>query len=404
MTKTSIRLKFIASADPAKEGLLVFQLTCNRVTRRVASGYKILNEEWDKASGQIVLPPMGDARRDSLLSIRLNLEWRLQTYTRIFEELDAPASVACADDLARRLASSVDVDRSVFNFMHTQAVRKMRLGKVRSNETYRSALNSFARFRKGVDLTFDKIDSEMMELYEAELRGRGLSRNTTSFYMRILRTNYRLAVAHGLTHDCRPFSHVYCGMDKTVKRCISFAEIKKIKDLDLSRRPRLDFARDMFLFSFCTRGMSFIDMAYLKKDDLRNGYLTYRRKKTGQLLVIEWTEQMQGILDKCQPNDTRYLLPIVTREDGSERRQYQNWIMKINRRLKTIAVLAGVPVPLSLYWSRHSWATIARSKEVPLSVISKGLGHDSELTTQIYLDSIKSAEVDKANRRILNDL
>lgn len=207
-----------------------------------------------------------------------------------------------------------------------------------------------------------------------------------------------------MTQDCHPFKRVYCGIDKTVKRSLSFAKIKQIKELDLSLTPSLDFARDMFLFSFCTRGMSFVDMAYLKKKDLKNGYLTYRRKKNGQLLTVEWTRQMQAIMDKYPINPTQYLLPLILREDGSERRQYQNQMMKINRHLKEVASLIKLPVSLSLYYSRHSWATIARGKDIPLSVISEALGHDSEITTQIYLDSIKSVEVDKANRKILKDL
>lgn len=113
---------------------------------------------------------------------------------------------------------------------------------------------------------------------------------------------------------------------------------------------------------------------------------------------------MQVILDKYESNPTQYLLPLILREDGNERRQYQNQMMKINRSLKEIASLVHLSVPLSLYYSRHSWATIARGKAIPLSIISEGLGHDSELTTQIYLDSIKSVEVDRANRKILRDL
>ncbi len=292
----------------------------------------------------------------------------------------------------------------MFHFIQMQIQRKKQLGKVRSSETYQATLNSFMSFRCGVDLTFDMIDSELMELYEAELQNRGLTRNTSSFYLRILRTNYKLAVEKGLTQDCHPFKRVYCGIDKTVKRSLSFAKIKQIKELDLSLTPSLDFARDMFLFSFCTRGMSFVDMAYLKKKDLKNGYLTYRRKKNGQLLTVEWTRQMQAIMDKYPINPTQYLLPLILREDGSERRQYQNQMMKINRHLKEVASLIKLPVSLSLYYSRHSWATIARGKDIPLSVISEALGHDSEITTQIYLDSIKSVEVDKANRKILKDL
>ena len=189
-----------------------------------------------------------------------------------------------------------------------------------------------------------------------------------------------------------------------MKRSVSLADIKRIKGLDLSALPLLDYARDMFIFSFCTRGMSFVDMAYLRKTDLANGYITYRRKKTGQLLTVEWTRQMQDILDKYPPNPTRYLLPVILREDGRERNQYQNEMTKINRRLKEVARLACLSVPLSLYYSRHSWASIARRKDIPLSVISEGLGHDSETTTQIYLDSIKSYEVDRANKKILEGL
>lgn len=401
---TSIRLKFRPSTNPAKEGTLVFQLIHKRTVRRIRSKYRIRNDEWDKNLEEIALPSPASERYSRLKIIRSNIMYELKRLKAIAEKLDCSGKDYSLDEIIQKYISGTDTGCSVFDFIRAQAAHKKQLGKIRSSETYQTTLNSFMRFREGIDLTFDMIDSELMEHYEAELRRHGLLRNTSSFYMRVLRTNYRLAVEKGLTPDRHPFKHVYCGMDKTVKRSISFAEIKKIKELDLSRKRVMDFARDMFIFSFCTRGMSFIDMAYLKKNDLKHGCLTYRRKKTGQLLVIEWTKQMQDILDKYKPNSTQYLLPIITREDGNERRQYQNQMRKINRRLKDIATSIKLPVPLSLYYSRHSWATIARCKDIPISIISEGLGHDSEITTQIYLDSIKSYEVDKANRKILKDL
>lgn len=401
---TSIKLKFRPSTNSGKEGALVFQLIHERTLRRIKSNYKIFNEEWDEANEQIIVPPLSSPRHVALSLIRANVEWEKQRLRKIADELEQSGSEWNLEEIIQRFVPSTDTNRSVFNFIHAQILRKKQLGKVRSSETYQATLNSFMRFRKGIDLTFDMIDAELLELYEAEMLGQGLSRNSTSFYMRILRANYNLAVEKGLTPDQKPFKHVYCGKDKTVKRSISLAEIKRIKELSLSQQSALDFARDMFLFSFYTRGMSFVDMAYLKKKDLKNGYLSYRRKKTGQLLTIEWTEQMQAILDKYKSNDTQYLLPIITQEDGTERNQYQNQMRKINRRLKDISSLAKLAVPLSLYYSRHSWATIARGKDIPLSVISEGLGHNSETTTQIYLDSIKSYEVDKANRKIMKDL
>lgn len=401
---TSIKLKFRPSTAQGKEGSLVFQLIHGRSVRRLTSEYKIFEVEWDGKAGRILLPPPSSPRHAFLSSLKTELQWELDRLRRMVEESERATGTVNLDEIAAGFRPCTDTPDSVFNFIRKQVRHKRRLGKARSAETYRSMLNSLMRFRKGVDLTFDMMDGGLMELYEAWMQGCGLTRNTTSFYMRILRTNYRLAVEEGLTPDRRPFRHVYCGMDKTVKRSIPFIDIKKINGLDLSRKPSLDFARDMFMFSFCTRGMSFVDMAYLKKTDLDNGNLAYRRKKTGQLLTVEWTRQMQAIVDKYKPNGTRYLLPIITREDGSERRQYQNQMRKINRHLKEIARLAGLPLPLSMYYTRHSWATIARGKAVPLAVISEALGHDSETTTQIYLDSIKSSEVDKANSMILEGL
>lgn len=404
MKNVSIKLKFRISVNPEKEGSLIYQLIYERKVCRITSKYKIFNHEWDEATGQILFSSLDSSRDSQLGMIRFNVDWELHQLCKIVDTLALSGQEWTFSDLTSHFNSFIDKDSNVFHFIQMQIQRKKQLGKVRSSETYQATLNSFMSFRCGVDLTFDMIDSELMELYEAELQNRGLTRNTSSFYLRILRTNYKLAVEKGLTQDCHPFKRVYCGIDKTVKRSLSFAKIKQIKELDLSLTPSLDFARDMFLFSFCTRGMSFVDMAYLKKKDLKNGYLTYRRKKTGQLLTVEWTRQMQAIMDKYPINPTQYLLPLILREDGSERRQYQNQMMKINRHLKEVASLIKLPVSLSLYYSRHSWATIARGKDIPLSVISEALGHDSEITTQIYLDSIKSVEVDKANRKILKDL
>ena len=401
---TSIKLKFRPSTAPGKEGSLVFQLIQGRSVCRITSEYKIFAEEWDGKTGKILLPAPSSPRYAFIVSLKAELQWEIDRLCRMVQESEKETGAVSLGEIAAAFSSNAETPDSVFNFICEQIRHKKGLGKVRSAETYRSMLNSLMHFRKGRDLTFDMMDGGLMELYEAWMLQCGLTRNTTSFYMRILRTNYKLAVERGITADRHPFRHVYCGMDKTMKRSIPFSEIKKINDLELSQKPGLDFARDMFMFSFCTRGMSFIDMAYLKKTDLNNGHLAYRRKKTGQLLTMEWTKQMQDIVDKYKQNGTRYLLPIITREDGSERRQYQNMMRKINRLLKSIARLTGLQLPLSMYYTRHSWATIAHGKDVPLAIISEGLGHDSETTTQIYLNSIKSSEVDKANRMILEGL
>lgn len=144
-------------------------------------------------------------------------------------------------------------------------------------------------------------------------------------------------------------------------------------------------------------------MAYLKKKDLQNGILSYRRRKTGQQLCIRWEKCMQEIVGKYQKDGTDYLLPII-KKVGNEQRQYRNALRLVNNKLKEIATMAGLQVNLTMYVSRHSWASIAKNKNVPLSVISEGMGHDSEATTQIYLASLENSLMDKANEMILKNL
>ena len=250
----------------------------------------------------------------------------------------------------------------------------------------------------------DCLSSEVTEAYEAWHQQRGISPNTISFYTRILRAVYNRAVEDEIIENRNPFQHVYTGVDKTVKRALPIAIIRKIKVLDLEHVPALDFTRDMFMMSFMLRGMSFIDMAYLKKTDLKNGYITYRRRKTGQQLTIEWTMEMQMLLDKYPENDSDYLLPIIRNVGTNERYTYRNVGYNINRNLKTIAEKVGITIPLTLYVARHSWASAAKAKGIPLSVISEGMGHDSEATTQIYLASLDTSVVDRANSLILSSL
>lgn len=280
-----------------------------------------------------------------------------------------------------------------------------RLNRERTAETYTATLNSFMRFRKDNDVLLDEFNSDLMMEYEAYLKTQGITMNTVSFYMRILRAVYNRAVEKGLTEQRTPFRHVYTGIDKTLKRAIPLKAIKRIKELDLSMKPSLDFARDMFLFSFYTRGMSFIDMAYLRKKDLQNGILSYRRRKTGQQLFIRWEKCMQEIIGKYEiESASPFLLPILKYPYGQSRKQYKNMLFRVNKYLKEVARLANIEIPLTMYVSCHSWASAAKNKNIPVSVISEGMGHDSEMTTQIYLASLDCSVIDKANSLILRSL
>ena len=402
-----------------KEGGLYFQIIHNRVVRQLNTDYKVFAEEWDAESESVIV---NGNRSNLLLGIQERLAWDVARLEKVVRSLETERRRFTADDVIT-MFHKLTKESSLFTFMHGVIAQLKQLGKVRTSETYTATLKSFMAFRDEQDVPLDGISSDMMLMYEAHLKARGVRMNTISFYMRNLRAVYNRAVEKGLTQPNNPFRHVYTGVDKTVKRAIPIKAIKALKELDLSMKPSLDFARDMFLFSFYTRGMSFVDIAYLKKTDLQNGILTYRRRKTGQELSIKWEKCMAEIIAKYPENKTDYLLPIIKEEGNgrnsvshqaclngrvvtdegkaNERRQYDNTLHLVNYRLKELSTMLKLQRPLTMYVARHSWASAAKSKNVPLSVISEGMGHDSEATTQIYLASLETSVVDKANKMIL---
>ena len=398
----SVKAKFRPSVIEGKEGTVYYQIIQNRVIRQLKTDYRIFTDEWNETGNCIIV---GSSERSNLLlSLQERMEWDLKRLDMIIRQLDNRKAGYTADDIIASFQNNTE-GQSLFNFMQSIIARLKQMGKIRTAENYSCTLKSFMQFRGDRDILLSEIDSDLMQLYEAYLHGKGAVRNTSSFYMRILRAVYNRALEKGLMEQHNPFRHVYTGVDKTVKRAVPLSAIKRMKNLDLSLQPNLEFARDMFLFSFYTRGMSFIDMAHLKKKDLQNGFLSYRRRKTGQQLVIRWEKCMQEIVGKYPENSlSPYLLPILKYPFEDTNKQYRNVMSVINRKLKEIAGLADISVTLSMYCARHSWASAAKSKNVPISVISEGMGHDSEMTTQIYLASLDNAVVDKANHQILKEL
>lgn len=91
-------------------------------------------------------------------------------------------------------------------------------------------------------------------------------------------------------------------------------------------------------------------------------------------------------------------------KEGTLFYQYRNALRRVNKNLKDIGKRLRLAKPLTTYVSRHGWASIARSKNVSVAVISEALGHDSEKTTRIYLASLDSSGVDRANKLILKAL
>lgn len=391
----SYKIKFRPAKRPAHPGSVLIQIIHERKVRQLLTPYKIRMDDWNDRNQPTELSEVVEAKR------RLNLD--IERLAAIERRFIQRGILYTADDLIdefRRFQRKY----SLREFMKETCSDLRQEGRIRTAETYSSTLLSFMKFRKGHDIMLDDFDPTLMNRYQTWLSNRGLRPNTISFYMRILRATYNRALESGEFENRNPFRKVYTGIEKTTKRALPLATISRMARLDLRNEKPVEYARDMFLLSFMLRGMSFIDMALLKKTQLRNGVLTYYRRKTGRRLQIQWTPQMQEIINRYPQNGSEYLLPILSSETTNTRVAYKNKSYKINRSLKQLMPILGLTTPLTLYVARHSWASAAHAKGIPLSIISEGMGHDSETTTQIYLASLDTAAVDRANSLILNAL
>ena len=318
-----------------------------------------------------------------------------QNATCTVHTLSNDLSIVSKSTVAKRHNTSLP---SFVNQLRTQFLQQ---NKLRLAETYQSALNSFSLYINKVEILMEDIDCKMIEGYESYLKQKKLTLNTISFYMRILRAIYNRAVKSGVIADKKPFDRVFTTMTKTTKRAIPIQTIQKIAQAHVKNKNEA-LARDLFLFSFYTRGMSFVDIAYLKKTDLNNTYLIYKRKKTGQELKIAWRKEMQELVDRNSSKDGVHLLGILDENsEKSLRFQYHYTQCIINTALKRLGKQLNLGTNLTMYVARHSWATIARQKNIPISVICDGMGHNSEKTTQVYLQSVDAEAIDRCNDKLI---
>ena len=389
------------STVEGKEGSLYFRVIHERVVRTVFTGCHLLPDEWDGTSSSI--PVKGsDARLAYLEQAEAKVKCGLELLRKIIAENEDAKTIYTADDVVSEYEKRSKC-MTVFTFISSMVARKEASRRFGTAKTYRDALSSFSSFRNGEDIAFEALDKDIICRYEAWMKDKGLKMNTSSCYLRTLKTLYLKAVDMGLTDEKDIFGNVFTGFATTTKRAVTIEDIRKIRRLRLKDGSALAFARDMFMLSFYLQGMSFVDMAYLKKTDIRNGQLQYSRKKTGQTITISWESEMQEIVDRYahKTKDTPYLLPIIKKQDGTERKQYEKAEHNVNRNLKKVGELAGLRIPLTTYVSRHSWASIMRDMGNDILVISRGLGHEDIKTTQIYLSAIDNSTVTRANKKLI---
>ena len=240
---------------------------------------------------------------------------------------------------------------------------------------------------------------------EAKYKVKNDSINGLRIHLQTIRAIYnRARKEKKVKRDLNPFLDYSIKTGETHTTAVKVHDIKLLEEIDLSEKPNLNLARNIFLFSFYCRGMDFMDIAKLKMKDIKDNRIFYSRSKTGRIFSIFVNSLIKNILDQYmsdkQPDD--YIFPIICEKKAlliDEITYHRNLY---NRRLRSLTKLAGISKPLHSKLARHAWANIAKQKNIPLSYIQEGLGHGNIRTTEIYLDKFDNSELDLVNFEITN--
>ena len=259
-------------------------------------------------------------------------------------------------------------------------------GRYSTAHVYENALFSFRGFCGTSTVSFGQITREHLRCYGQYLYERGLKPNTVSTYMRMLRSIYNRGVESGRApYVHRLFHEVYTGVDVRQKKALPVTELHRL----LYEDPKSDHLRRTqaiaaLMFQFC--GMSFADLAHLEKSSLDRNVIYYNRIKTKTPMSVE-------VLDTAKD---------MKRKDESGYREYQSALRKFNNQLRGLAKALHLTSPVTSYTIRHSWATTAKYRGVPIEMISESLGHKSIKTTQIYLKGFALKERTEVNKMNLS--
>ena len=321
-------------------------------------------------------------------------------------ELKAEKKEFTATTLTERLTESTRARRTVGEVFQSQIENLKQTGRTGYALSHREVYNSLLKFNGHLNIYFSEIDTVWLKRYETWLRGQGFSENTIGRRFRTLRAVYNVAIEEKCVKvDYYPFKSYKVSKlhQATAKRAISKADIMRIIEYR-SNDFYKQFAVDLFAFGYFMGGINFVDIAYLKTDNIVDGRLIYTRRKTHKLIRLPLQPKAQEIIERYRQDGALFLFPILSafhKTEQQQRNRVHKVISKVNERLKEVGKELEIPIDLTTYVSRHSFATVLKREGVSTSIICESLGHRSEKVTQIYLDSFENSQIDAAMQNLL---
>lgn len=389
-----------------KDGLcpIILRVGHKRTTTAIPLGFHVSEKDWDDRNREVkkTCRMVGSVSHLNNL-IRKKKSEAMDIILKLNEakELDMLTVTALKAKL-----SNADARSSFLSYADSLIAELKQAGRIGTARSYKDVIGVLKGYCKHKDLPFTALTYEFLTKFETCHYAKGNSTNGLAVYMRTIRAIYNKAIKAGLVEkQYYPFDGYKIKTAPTEKRAIEWTLLKNIIECDLKEGHECFNTRNYFVASYMMYGMNYTDMAFLKKMDIVDGRIRYRRKKTSKLYDIKVSPSLNTILTYYinRNPESDYVFPIVKRDTPLLQYRDIEWSRKrYNKKLRKLATLCGVQEKLTSYVSRHSFATQAMLLDVPLNAISTMLGHSSLKTTQVYLKSLPSNVLDSYNERILN--
>ncbi len=386
---------------------IVLRLTHKKNSTTIPTGYSVEKKDWNE--GKRVIRKTCQKYASAVRTNNIIQQRKAEYIEKLGKLHDrGELHIMSLAQVKAKLVKKSTESKSVFQFMQ-QLIEDMKVNKqFGTARSTKDALRAVKKFQGGKDFTFYDLNLSWLMRFENDYLSRGLSVNGLSVYMRALRAMYNKAVKAELVEkEAYPFDKYTIKSKPTVKRAISPESIEKIIALEIPEEEILFRTRNIFLMSFYMMGASFVDLVFLKVENIVDGRIRYQRRKTSRIYDIGITPQLQEILDHYTKGKTKddFILPLIKREsDLDQFKDFESVQNRYNKHLKKLGELAGIGEKLTGYVSRHSFATMANEMEIPITAISQMLGHKRISTTQVYLAGLKKNVIDSYNDQILGSV
>lgn len=338
-------------------------------------------------------------------SIHLLITEQLNEYLNQIVDFQTSKKEFTASSLVEKLDQPIRKE-TVKAFIEKEVSRLKAECRINYASSHKHLLNSLLSFKKNLEIPFSEIDVTWLKSYESFLKQQGLANNSIGIRFRTLRAVYNRAIEENLVKsECYPFKKYKVSKlhEDTLKRSISKNDIKRIMVYSATN-PAMRFSIDLFLFSYFMGGINFVDIAYLTNNNVIDNLLVYVRKKTKKQIKLPLQSIAIDLINKYKQEDSPFLFPILSSFHKTEQQKInrvRKVIKQINKQLKIIGKELALPIDLTTYVARHSFATSLKRSGVSTSLISEALGHSSERVTQIYLDSFGSDQMEDAMKNLL---